>query len=106
MADAGIMDFDITDLAGHSGSQVSETSAQHQTENMENSNNGVLPSNNDESKNTDGSVENVDASTFAAVLQFLQKHKLKVHCNTFVMKQYIWKIPLKFSITNRKLQNF
>ena len=94
MADAGIMDFDITDLAGHSGSQVSENSAQHQKDHMENSNNGVLPTNNDESKNTNSSVENVDASTFAAVLQFLQKHKLKVHGNIFLMNKKIGKIHI------------
>ena len=96
MADAGIMDFDITDLAGHSGSQVSENRAQHQKDHMENSNNGVLPTNNDESKNTNSSVENVDASTFAAVLQFLQKHKLKVHGNIFLMNKKIVEVKLIF----------
>lgn len=67
------MEFDMNQLAPASNPEPKNDSSENQTSENPSGNNAVQT----------GETENVDSNTLAAVLQFLQKHNLKVSYATF-----------------------
>ncbi len=67
------MEFDMNQLPPASNPEPKNDSSENQTSENPSGNNAVQT----------GETENVDSNTLAAVLQFLQKHNLKVSYATF-----------------------